>query len=123
MVTNTVPIQFGWGNYGSGARGVFRGLKVTGNSGRFADNNALISGRKGNYNKSILIDGLDYRNPQGSMMVFRESHGSADVTIRDAYIEIEEFRGSDWSMNVDPEICGQHFDAGRNAPNFFDCRD
>ncbi len=122
MVTNTVPIQFGWGSYGSGARGVFRNLKVSGNSGRGAADNALISGRSGTYNKEILIDGLDYQNSNGSVIVFREARGNADIEIKNAKIDVAKFRGRSWTMNSNPKVCGTVYSNGQGAPNSFDCR-
>jgi hypothetical protein len=34
MITNSVPIQLGWGNYSNGAVGTFRNLRVFGDGGR-----------------------------------------------------------------------------------------
>jgi len=34
MITNSVPIQLGWGNYSNGAVGPFRNLRVFGDGGR-----------------------------------------------------------------------------------------
>lgn len=122
MVTNTVPIQFGWGNYGSGARGTFRNLRVFGTSGRGAADNAMISARTGRYDKTIDIDGLTLENPNGVVMIFREAQGRADITIKNAKIDVKNFRGSSWSMNVSPEVCGRVYPNGQGAPRQFDCR-
>ena len=72
MITNSVPIQLGWGNYSDGAVGTFRNLRVLGSGGRGAEGNAIISGRQGRYRVTVNIDGCDIENANGTLVSLRE---------------------------------------------------
>jgi len=91
MVQNTVPIQLGWGDYSNGARGTFRNLTITGNSGRGPDGNAVIVGRTGKYTVRIDIDGCDIRNPNATWLSLRENSMTLNGTVTDAYIKINKY--------------------------------
>lgn len=121
MIDNTVPIQLGWGNYGSGATGIFKNLKVTGNSGRFSAGKALISARKGNYDKTLVIDGLEYENPEGSIFSFREGSGNFNIKISNAHINVKQFQDQ-WNEGVTGaiKICNQTVD-DQTSQNNWNC--
>lgn len=121
MIQNTMPIQLGWGNYGSGATGVFKNLKITGNSGRFNSGRAILSARKGNYNKTILIDGLEVDNPNGSIFSFREGTGTFNITIQNARINVQNFQAQ-WNSGVKGtiKICDQVVNS-HTTQNNWDC--
>lgn len=72
MVQNTVPIQLGWGNYSNGAVGTFKNLTVLGNGGRPAEANAIISGRTGQYDVTVNIDGCRIDNPNATLVNLAE---------------------------------------------------
>ncbi|MEL7122491.1 MAG: T9SS type A sorting domain-containing protein [Bacteroidota bacterium] len=121
MIQNTMPIQFGWGNYGSGAVGVFKNLKITGTSGRFNAGRAIIAARTGNYDKTLTIDGLEVDNPNGSVFSFREGMGTFNITITNAKINVPTLI-SDWNNGVQGTItiCGQQINQN-STQNNWDC--
>ena len=91
MVDNAVPVQLGWGNYGSGAKGTFKNFLVTGNSGRFASGKGVINARSGNYNKTLIFEGLTIDNPEASLFGFRDGTGRFDITMTDVDIKVKKF--------------------------------
>jgi len=123
MIDNAVPIQLGWGDYGSGAKGIFRNLKVTGNSGRYADGKTVISARKGTYNKTLVFDGVTIDNPNASLVNFREGGGNFDIKISNADIQIGQFYDT-WNSraNATIEICGTRYGKS-TAKTSFKCVD
>lgn len=110
MVENTVPIQLGWGDYGNGAKGIFKNLKITGNSGRGASGNGVINARRGTYNKTITINGLDLNNSNASLFSFREGQGKFDIYINNAKINVKRFQ-NDFNNQVSGsiKICGTSY--------------
>lgn len=115
MITNTVPIQLGWGNYGDGAVGVFRNLTIIGNKGRGGTGNAIIDARYGEYDKTLIFEGLTIKNPQAAIFDFwneeknNRSGGKATIRMNDVDIQVERFQKR-WNMEVDLKICGQTYD-------------
>jgi hypothetical protein len=91
MRQNTVPIQLGWGNYGSGAQGIFRGLTITGDNGRNPSGRPIIDGAGGSYQKTIVIEGADFENEEASLVRLSQSGQSLNLTIRDARIHVGQF--------------------------------
>jgi len=94
MIQNSVPIQLGWGSYGSGAKGVFRNLRVIGDKGR-GRLHPVICGRKGSYKKRIEIHGLELDNPNACLVSLYESGMELDLEISDADISVRQFWGED----------------------------
>ena len=70
MIRNTVPIQFGWGSYGSGAKGIFKNLAIKGAKGRESTGNAIIDARRGTYDKTLEFDGLVIDAPNSVLVNF-----------------------------------------------------
>ena len=93
MITNTVPIQLGWGNYSDGAVGTFRNLRVLGSGGRGAEGNAIISGRQGRYAVTVNIDGCHIENPNGTLVSLREDTMTLRGTITNAHIRLKSYAG------------------------------
>ncbi|MEL7119193.1 MAG: hypothetical protein AAFO07_07130 [Bacteroidota bacterium] len=114
MITNTVPIQLGWGSYGSGAVGVFKNLTVIGDKGRGSTGNALVDARYGAYDKTLIFEGLEFKNPNGVLFDFwnepKQGKSGGHVTIRmnDVDLAFSEFQKR-WNMSVDLEICGEKY--------------
>jgi hypothetical protein len=93
MITNSVPIQLGWGNYSDGAAGTFRNLRVFGDGGRGAEGNAIISGRQGRYCVTINIDGCHIENPNATLVSLREVSMTLRGAITNAHIELKSYAG------------------------------
>lgn len=115
MIQNCVPIQFGWGNYGSGAKGVFKNVKITGKLGRSNTGNAVIDARKGYYDKYLEIEGLIIENPNAVLVNFwnegvngKPGGGNAKITINNAKIEVQQLYKR-WNMNAILKICGDTY--------------
>ena len=93
MITNSVPIQLGWGNYSDGAVGTFRNLRVLGSGGRGNEGNAIISGRQGRYDVTINIDGCHIENPNGTLVSLREDTMTLRGAITNAHIKLKSYAG------------------------------
>lgn len=106
MITNSVPIQLGWGNYPDGTICNFKNLKVVGNSGRFASDNAVICGRNGNYNVTINIDGLDVDNPNAVLVKLFEKEMTLNGEIKNANIKVKSYYGNNKGKD-NLTICGE----------------
>jgi hypothetical protein len=93
MVTNTVPIQLGWGDYSDGAVGTFRNLRILGEGGRGAEENAIISGRQGRYGVTVNIDGCNIENPNATLVSLREDTMTLRGEITNAHIKLKSYAG------------------------------
>ncbi|MCG8701446.1 MAG: carbohydrate-binding protein, partial [Bacteroidales bacterium] len=111
----SVPIQCGWGNYGDNVTAVFKNLTITGNSGR-SPNFALIEARQGDYTKNIIIDGLTYTNPNGSLFHFQQAAATINVEITNAHIDINKYAGALLAGGT-RTICGT-----TQQKSFYDCK-
>ena len=92
MIRNCVPIQLGWGSYGDKAKGVFRNLTIIGEKGR-GQLPAVIEGEKGNYRKSITIEGLIVTNPNAALVSLHEEGMALDLSVKQADISVKQFWG------------------------------
>lgn len=94
MVQNCVPIQYGWGTYGSGAVGTFKNVRITGNDGRnsekFVINMASTSAGTG-YNKTIIMDSCVIENPNGTLFLMGDNTVKSDITITNSRINVKDF--------------------------------
>jgi hypothetical protein len=93
MITNSVPIQLGWGNYSDGAVGSFRNLTVLGTGGRANEGNAIISGRTGRYKVTVNIDGCRIENPNATLVSLREDSMTLRGEITNAHIRLKAYAG------------------------------
>ena len=93
MITNSVPIQLGWGNYSDGAVGTFRNLRVFGDGGRQNEGNAIISGRQGRYAVTINMDGGHIENPNGTLVSLREDSMTLRGAITNVHIKLKSYAG------------------------------
>jgi len=92
MIQNCVPIQLGWGSHGNKAKGVFRNLTIIGNKGRGRPP-AVIIGRRGSYEKSIVIDGLTITNHSAALVSLYEKGMELDLIVKNANITVKQFWG------------------------------
>ncbi len=106
MITNTVPIQLGWGNYSNGKTGTFRNLKIYGNSGRGAQGNPIINGRTGTYNVNVNIDGCDIENPNASWVTLTEVNTGLNLNVTNARINLKSHVGNFLNGPYTFSICG-----------------
>ena len=93
MITNSVPIQLGWGNYSDGAVGTFRNCACSAAAGAANEGNAIISGRQGRYNVTVNIDGCHIENPIGTLVSLREDTMTLRGNINNAHIRLKGYAG------------------------------
>lgn len=116
MVTNSVPIQLGWGNYSNGAVCNFKNLTILGSTGRYASENAIICGRKGTYKVTLNIDGLKIDNPNAVFVKLFEESMEVDGHIKNADINVKQYYGK--NKGIDKLIiCGS-----QNRKNHYKCK-
>ncbi len=115
MIEFSVPIQCGWGDYGSGITATFRNLTIIGDSGR-APSNAFIEARQGNYTKNIVIDGLTITNPNASLFRLQQAAATIDVAITRASIDVQKYGDIVLSKGT-RTICGS-----TDMMNSYQCR-
>lgn len=106
MITNTVPIQLGWGDYSDGAVGTFRNLRVIGDGGRGAEGNAIISGRKGKYQVTVNIEGCQIENPRATLVSLRENTMTLKGAITNASIKLKSYSGEFEKGTNQLTVCG-----------------
>jgi hypothetical protein len=104
MIRNAVPIQLGWGDYGDGAVGTFKNLKIVGVSGR-DDDHAVIAAQAGSYRKALLFDGLSVDNPTASLLMLDDPGATVSIQIDDANISVARY-ASALKASVKSDICG-----------------
>ncbi len=116
MIQNCVPIQFGWGSYGSGARGKFKNLVIKGDKGRPDTGNAIIDARRGTYDKELEFDGLVIDAPNSVFINFWNENtdgsiggGFAKISVDHADIKVQHF-SKRWNMEARVRICGEEYD-------------
>lgn len=90
MIEFAVPIQCGWGDYGSGITATFKNLKIIGTEGRSPDF-AIIEARQGNYIKNIKIDGLIVENPNAAMFRLQQADATINVEITNADMSFKKY--------------------------------
>jgi hypothetical protein len=108
MVTNTVPIQLGWGNYSDGAVGTFRNLRIIGDSGRGAEGTAIISGRQGRYGVTVNIDGCHIENPNATLVSLHEDSMTLRGAITNAHIKLKSYAGKHQKGTNLLTVCGSN---------------
>jgi hypothetical protein len=116
MVPNTVPIQFGWGDYGSGAVGNFTNLIVLGSEGRGTER-AIIDGETGNYTKTLNITGCDIQNLNSTLIRLGDPGQAVTVNITDAFIKVKKHSTVISGASLTANICGSTTPATN-----YDCR-
>ena len=118
MRDNAVPIQLGWGNYSNGAVCNFKNLKIFGNSGRGSSDNAVISGRKGKFNLTINIDGLEVDNPNAVLVSLWDETMTLNGSITNANIKVKKYAERRTAGTNNLIICGTD-----EHKNIYNCKD
>ena len=107
MIQNCVPIQYGWGTYGSGAIGTFINVRIKGTSGRNTEksviNMASVSAGDG-YTKTIMMDSCSIENPNATLFLMKDNTVKSDVTITNSRILVKDY-GSKYGTGT-ISICG-----------------
>jgi hypothetical protein len=106
MSRNAVPIQFGWGNYGDGAHGVFRDVKIYGDWGR-GPLYPVMQAHDGRYKKSVLLENCMINNPEGALFDLRDPQGDITVVIENSNINLKQYGVS--RARLSATICGETF--------------
>lgn len=104
MIEFAVPIQCGWGDYGSGITATFKNLKIIGNEGREPEY-AIIEARQGDYTKNIIIDGFTVENPNASMFRLQQEGSTINANITNANISLKKY-GAIVEAKGTRTICG-----------------
>ena len=94
MRQNTVPVQLGWGSYGSGAKGVFRNVTIEGETGRDRPP-AVIVGRYGAYRKFIEMHNVKITNPNAALVSLYAEGMELDLKITAGDIRLKQFMGEE----------------------------
>lgn len=115
MIRNAVPIQLGWDSYGDGARGVFRNLKVVGNSGRNNDH-PVIAAQAGRYRKELVFEGVEIKNPTASLFRFNDPRAEVSVRMDGADVSVARY-ASALKAASELTVCGR-----RDQAESFHCR-
>jgi hypothetical protein len=116
MVQNAVPIQLGWGSYGSGAVGHFTNLTVLGNSGRGSDKCVVNGATGGAYTKTVNIYGCNIQNTNATLMSLYQVGQTLSLNIDDAFIKVKQFTNSSNLGTFTSDICGSPV-----RTNFYNC--
>ena len=107
MIQNCVPIQYGWGTYGSGATGTFKNVRITGNNGRNAEKfviNMASTNAGAGYNKTIIMDSCVIENPNGTLFLMNDNTVKSNVTITNSRIKVKDFGAKFGTGTI--SICG-----------------
>lgn len=115
MITNSVPIQLGWGDYSNGTICNFENITVIGNSGRHTSDNAVICGRKGKYDVTINIDGFQVDNPNAVLVKLFKKDMTLNGAIKNANIKVKNYYGKNKGKD-NLIICGS-----KERKNNFKC--
>ena len=67
MVQNSVPIQFGWGNYNDNASATFENCKIWGSAGRGSDVRIIDNAGSSSRNKTVVMNKCTIDNPNGTL--------------------------------------------------------
>ena len=90
MIEFAVPIQCGWGDYGSGITATFKNLRIIGDEGRSPDY-AIIEARQGDYTKNIIIDSLIVENPNAALFRLQQPGSTINVDITNADMSLKKY--------------------------------
>jgi hypothetical protein len=120
MVQNSVPIQFGWGNYNDNASATFENCKITGTNGRGSDKQIIDNAGSTQRNKTVVMNNCYIENINGT--IFRTAVGVAapsaiNVTINNSYVKVKKYESAGYNANGTRTICGT-----TDKLTFYDCR-
>lgn len=120
MVQNSVPIQFGWGNYNENASVTFENCKITGTYGRGSDMPIIDNAGSTQRNKTVVMNNCYLENINGT--IFRTAVAVAaptaiNVTINNSYVKVKKYESAGYNANGTRTICGT-----TNKLTFYDCR-
>lgn len=120
MIQNSVPIQFGWGNYNNGASATFENCKIWGSQGRGSDVRIIDNAGSTQRNKTVVMNNCHIENTNGTLFrsaVTVKDPYSINVTINNSYIKVRSYELSPYNVNGTRTICGT-----TEKKTFYDCR-
>ena len=124
ITTNSVPIQLGYGAYGTGAVGNFTNLVVTNGLsqasqlGRWPNYDVINGGNAGVYAKTINIYGCNLQYPNATLVGLENAGQSLNLNITNAVINVGRFSTNVAGSSLAFTICG-----GTLATNNYNCPD
>ncbi len=119
MIQNSVPIQFGWGNYNNGASAVFENCRIFGTLGRGSDRRIIDNAGSTTKNKTIVMNNCIIENPNGTLFrsaVAVSAPYAINVTINNSKVAVNAYEVAPYNVNGTRTICGSV-----QKLNFFEC--
>ncbi len=120
MVQNSVPIQFGWGNYNNGASATFENCKIWGSQGRGSDVRIIDNAGSTSKNKTVVMNNCHIENTNGTLFrsaVTVKAPYTINVTINNSYVKVRSYEVTPYNVNGTRTICGT-----TDKKTFYDCR-
>jgi hypothetical protein len=120
MIQNTVPIQFGWGNYSDGASATFENCKIWGSLGRGSDMRIIDNAGSTQRNKTLVMNNCHIENTNGTLFrsnVTVNAPYAINITINNSYVKVKSYEISPYNVNGTRTICGT-----TDKKTFYDCR-
>ena len=109
MVQNSVPIQFGWGNYNNGASATFENCKIWGSTGRGSDVRIIDNAGSTARNKTVVMNNCTIENPNGTLFrsaVTVNAPYAINVTINNSKVKVKSYEVAPYNVNGTRTICG-----------------
>lgn len=109
MIQNSVPIQFGWGNYNNGASATFENCKIWGSAGRGRDVRIIDNAGSTAQNKTVVMNNCTIENSNGTLFrsaVRVNAPYSIDVTINNSKVKVKSYEVASYNVNGTRTICG-----------------
>lgn len=109
MIQNSVPIQFGWGNYNAGASTVFENCKIWGSVGRGNDVRIIDNAGSTSTNKEIVLNNCIIENENGTLFrsaVTVSEPYAINVTIENSKVNVKHYELDPYRVNGVRNVCG-----------------
>lgn len=109
MVQNSVPIQFGWGNYNNGASATFENCKIWGSTGRGSDVRIIDNAGSTARNKTVVMNNCTIENTNGTLFrsaVTVNAPYAINVTINNSNVKVKAYEVAPYNVNGTRTICG-----------------
>jgi hypothetical protein len=103
MVQNTVPIQFGWGSYGS-ASAEFENCKIIGSYGRDGSN-PIFDYKSGSDIKLVKMNNCFIENTNGTLFRCQSLGATLNIEITNSYVKVKKYEDT-YNALGSRTICG-----------------
>ena len=111
MIQNSVPIQFGWGNYNNGASATFENCKIWGTAGRGSDMRIIDNAGSTTKNKTVVMNNCIIENPNGTLFrtaVTVNAPYTINVDINNSKVAVKAYEVVPYNANGSRTICGSN---------------